>query len=258
MPHWGCTPDDVATFLLFRMMYSFREQSRIKNEFEAYQKSAGATTSFAQWFAQRYGSSLNGTTTSFQEVVALFASGLRADFGKFTNMAGNAAKSGRETRDKIEAVATSMRAAGVRPFVGGAAVPQQQQYGMQQYAPQQYSPQQLQQQYSMSYSPPSYPGYGGYGGYGGMPVTAAPPQYQQQPPHSHFSHVPQHIQQQASYQQYLQQQPGAYPPQSQQPPATATPHPLPVSQQEITIDQAVQAAVEVHSSSSKPPAASLS
>jgi hypothetical protein len=132
VPHWGAAANDVATYIVFRNIYSFAEQRRISGEFEAVLPLAPGAV-FGDFLGQRYGATLQGATASLAETTALAAAALRADFGRHTKTIRNAASSARgEPRVKVEAIANALRAAGVRPaatYVPAPAAPLMPYYG---------------------------------------------------------------------------------------------------------------------------------
>jgi hypothetical protein len=165
VPHWAINSTDMGAFLIYRVIYPYREQNRIRSEYEAaaqaQARAAGSAPllSFADFVQQRYGSQLG---PDFPEAVRLVAAASRSDFARFSRMMGDAVKQQREPMQKVTAIATALRAAGV---VGGAATSgvgygayqqqQQQYYAQQQAAYQQqlaafYAAQQQQMQFAAS------------------------------------------------------------------------------------------------------------
>ena len=116
VPHWANSGYDAAAYMLFRIIYSYRDQRRIQGEFEAMAPLAG-TASFLDFLAQRYSMNLSGSTVSFPEVVALIAGALRQDFPRYTTVIAQAANGARgEARDKIDAIANALRSQNVQPM----------------------------------------------------------------------------------------------------------------------------------------------
>ncbi|KEG14876.1 hypothetical protein DQ04_00271100 [Trypanosoma grayi] len=109
IPWWQLPISSVAHFVLMRALLPYREQRRIKEEYEVAGRMNPSLT-IDQFFAQRYPTMFQGYRTQQQEVVAAVAACMAtANDMKFANSISRAAGSARDVRASVDNIVDALR-----------------------------------------------------------------------------------------------------------------------------------------------------
>lgn len=123
MPWWQLPISSASYYVLMRALLPFREQRRIKEEYEAATRLNPALT-LDQFFAQRYPTMFQGYRTQQQEIVAAVAACMAtANDVKFTNTISRAAGSARDIQASVDNIIDALRRDYPTLFQSSGALP---------------------------------------------------------------------------------------------------------------------------------------